>query len=290
MSTFTTGEQIARVAAKIASLDLGLASLVYRDVAADFRAGGGTTVQIPVPGTTTTSTRPVGSTENYDLGSITEQSIPVALTTEAYSVVPVSLAESTLEIESFSAQVLRPQALTVANHIARAVASAMAETPADASITYDAAKPHAAFIAARAALRGRGVPADRPLIAVVGPQVYADLLLAESLDDQGRVAGIDVYENTMVAPGALYVFVREAFVAALRAPEPPEGATLAASVIEDNMTLTHMRVLNGANGTTNSIVTVFVGVAALPLPVADYATGEVDLIDGGGIVSVATTP
>lgn len=288
MSTFITGEQIARVAAQIAAADLGLASLIYRDIAADYRAGGGNTVSIPVPGATTTSTRPVGSTANYDLGSITEQKIDATLTTEAYSVVPISLAESTLEIESFARQVLRPQALTVANHVERAVASAMAATSPEATIAYDAVKPHEAFIRARAVLRGRGVPADRPLVAVVGADVFADLLLAEKIDDQGRVAGIAVRENTMVDPGALYVFVREAFVAALRAPEPPDGATLAASVVEDGMALTSMRVLNGANGVTNSIVTTFVGVAPLPLPVADYETGAVDLVPGGGIVSVNT--
>lgn len=289
MSTFTTGEQIARVAARIAAEDLGLASLVYRDVAADFGAGGGKTVTIPVPGVTTTSTRPVGSTEDYTLGVIEETSIDVTLDTEAYSVVPISLDQSTLEIAEFSRQVLRPQALTVANHIENAVVAAIGATPADAAITYDPAKPREAFVRARAVLRGRGVSAERPLVAVVGADVFADLLLAEALDEAGRVAGVLVVENTKVPADALYVFVREAFVAAIRAPQPPEGATYTASVTEEGMALTHMRALNGANGVTNSIVTTFVGVAPLPLPVADYDNGVVDLIAGGGIVAVDTS-
>lgn len=288
MSTFITGEQVARVAAKIAAEDLGLASLIHRDADADFVAGGGKTVAIPVPGVTTTSTRPVGSTEDYDLGSITEQKIDVTLTTEAYSVVPVGLAQNTLEITDYARQVLRPQALTVANHIERAVAKTIAATDEDTTITYDPAKPHEAFVRARAALRSRGVASDRPLVAAVGAQVYADLLLAEKIDENGLVAGVRVVENTMLDPGALYVFVREAFALVLRAPEAPEGATLAASVVEDGFALTHMRALNGANGTTSSILTVFLGVAPLPLPVANYETGEVDLVDGGGVVSIAT--
>ncbi len=288
-NTFTTGEQIARVAAAIAAEDLGVASLVHTDLGSDFRAGGGKTVHIPVPGATTTSTRPVGSTEDYALGAITEKTIPVTLETEAYSVVPITLDEATLAIEDLSRQVIRPQSLTVANHVADAVAALMAETVADESIAYDADNPKAAVIRARARLRARGVSADRPLLAVAGADVFADLLLAEAIDADGKVAGVEVHEDSKVPADTLVVFVREAYAAAIRAPQPPEGATYAASVVEEGMALTHMRALNGANGVTNSIVTTFVGVEALPLPVVDHSTGDVTLLDGGGAVAINTT-
>lgn len=284
---FLTGENIARVAARLAATDLGLAALVYRDVASDFRAGNGATVKIPVPGVTTTNTRPVGSTADYVLGSIAENSIDVTLDTEAYSALPLSLDESTLEITDLSRQVLLPQARTVAHHIESAVATAMSETAVDETIAYDPANPRAAFIRARAVLRGRGVSADRPLIAVVGADVFADLLLAEQIED-GHVAGVAVQESTKVDPGALYLFVKEAFVAAIRAPMPPEGAAYAASVTEEGMSLTHLRALNAANGVTNSIITTFVGVAPMPLPVADYGAGTLTLVPGGGAVAVDT--
>lgn len=288
-NTFTTGEQIARVAAAIAAEDLGVAALVHRDLDSDFRAGGGKTVHIPVPGATTTSTRPVGSTADYALGSITEATIPVSLETEAYSVVPITLDEATLDIENLSRQVIRPQSLTVAHHIADAVADVMAETVVEETITYDASNPRAAVVRARAVLRGRGVSADRPLLAVAGANVFADLLLAEQIDADSKVAGVEIHEDTKVPADTLLVFVREAYAAAIRAPQPPEGATYAASVVEAGMALTHMRALNGANGVTNSIVTTFVGVEALPLPVANYETGEVELVDGGGAVAINTT-
>ncbi|MDO8120640.1 P22 phage major capsid protein family protein [Isoptericola sp. b490] len=287
-NTFQTAEQMASVAAAIAAKDLGLAQHVYRDVAADFRPGGGTTVNVPVPGVTTTSTRPVGSTADYALGQITETTIPVTLTTEAYSVVPVTLDESTLDVSNYSRQVLRPQALTVANHVNSAVASALAGATPDATITYDPANPRSAFIRARAILRGRGVPAETPIKAVVGSNVFADVLLAEALDDQGRVGGIPVHENTRVDADALYVFVTTAFVAAIRAPQAPDDAVFSASVTVDDMALTLIKAFNPANGLTNSIVTAFIGVAPMPLPVADYDTGTVDLVDGGGIVSITT--
>jgi len=287
-NAFMTGEYLATVAVTLAAEDLGLAQHVYRDVAAGFAPGRGKTVSISVPGVTTTSTRPVGSTDNYVLGEIAESKIDVTLTTEAYSVVPITLAEASLDVGNYAKQVLDPQARTVAQRIESSVAGAFAATPVDATVTYDPAKPHGAFIRARAALRSRGVSADTPLKAVVGAQVYADLLLAEKIDDAGRVAGIPVYENSAVPADALYVFIKNAFVAAIRAPQPPEGATYAASVAENGMALTHMRAFNAANGVTNSIVTTFVGVAPLPLPVADYEAGTVTLVEGGGIVSVDT--
>ncbi len=285
---FKTGEQIARIAAQIASADLGLANLVYRDVAADYRQGYGNVVQIRVPGVTTTSTRPVGSTANYETGALAEKAIPVTLDVEAYSVVGLSLADTSLNLEDYSRQVIRPQAQSVAQHIDAAVAAVMAATTPTAGITYDATKPASAFVKARSTIRRNGASAGRALQAVVGVNVFADLLIAEALDDKGAVAGIPVAESTMVDADALYVFVPEAFVAAIRAPEVPDGLAMAASVSEGGIALAHMQGFNAANGATNSIVTAFIGVAAMPLPVADFSTGEVTLVAGGGIVSVTT--
>lgn len=291
-NTFATndGQVLADVAAGLAETDMGLAALIYRDVAAEFVPGRGNTVSIRVPGVTTTATRSVGSTADYEVGEIVEQLLPVTLTTEAYSVVPVSLAESTLDITSYAKQVLKPQTMTVAHHIESVTAAAFAATPKDATIAYSATDPRSAVIHARAALRARGVSADANIRAVAGANVFADLLLANALDDQGSVAGVKVHESNAVPVDALYVFVPGAFVAAIRAPLPPEGATVAASATTAGMALTHMRAFNGANGTTNSIVTTFVGVAPMPLPVADYENGVVDLVEGGGIVSIDTTP
>lgn len=289
-NTFHDGQFLADVAAGLAETDMGLAALIYRDVATEFVTGRGDTVSIRIPGVTTTSTRPVGSTADYEVGEIVEQLLPVTLTTEAYSVVPISLAESTLDVKSYAKQVLKPQTMTVAHHIETVTAAAFAATPKDAGIAYSATYPRAAVIHARAALRARGVSADASIRAVAGATVYADMLLADALDDQGTIAGIKVTESSAIPVGALYVFVPEAFVAAIRAPEPPEGATVAASATTAGMALTHMRAFNGANGTTNSIVTTFVGVAPMPLPVADYENGVVNLVANGGIVSIDTTP
>jgi hypothetical protein len=289
MNDFKTGEQIAAVAAQLASQDLGLTKYVKTDVGLDFHASTGKTVNVRVPGVTTVSERPVGSTENYTLGAIAEQFIPVTLTSEAYSAVPLSLADTTLNLKDYSAQVLRPQALSVANHIDHAVAACLAGSAVEASITYDPSNPRVALTKARAILRKRGVSAEIPITAIVGPDVYADVLDAEILDANGKIAGIEIVENSLVDAGALHVFVKAAFVAALRAPEVPEGLANAASVIEGNMALRALTSFDGRSGVTLSVLSSFVGVAPMPLAIPNFATGEVDLVEGAGIVSVDTT-
>ncbi|MDN4479903.1 P22 phage major capsid protein family protein [Demequina muriae] len=291
---FLNPEKVAALAATLAAADLGLTQHVYRDVASDFGQGvSGKTVQIRVPGVTTTGSRPVGSTENYVQGSLTETSIPVTLENEIYSSVPITLDEADLELKDFGAQVLRPQGQSVAHQIDKAVADAMAATSPEASIVYDSTNPRASLIRARAVLRARGVNANRALTAIVGANVFADLAEANVLEPAANgtyhVAGMAVVENTLVSPYALYVMVKEAFVAAVRAPVPPHGAVTAASVTASGMALTHMIGLNIANGVSSSVLTAFVGVAPLPLAVANYESGSVDLVDGGGVVAVNTT-
>lgn len=294
-NTFLNPDHVTKVAAELARADMHLSKLIHTDVSAEFKPGSGDTVHVAVPGVTTTSTRAVGSAENYVLGSITEQSIPVELAVEAYSAVPLTLADNSLEIADYAKQVLRPQALTVANHCDQAVADAFAASTPDASIIYDAVSPRKAVIAARAKLRAQGVSAERPLTVLMGADVYADALAANEIDDQGRIAGLTAVESTRIPADALHVFVREAFVLAMVAPELPAGAPFGGTVVLDEpdagrISLRYMRTLNGANGVEISTVSTFIGAKAMPLPVANYETGEVDMVAGGGIVTVDTTP
>ena len=77
-----TPSNLARVAAKVVSDATGLARHFHRDVEADFAKGTGKVVSISVPGTVATSSRPVGSTENYEISNLTEKSVDVVLSAE----------------------------------------------------------------------------------------------------------------------------------------------------------------------------------------------------------------
>lgn len=290
INSFTTSKRIADLASAMLATDAPLAGLVYRDLAAEFGGGSGSTVAVRVPGVATTATRPVGSHADYETTKLTERTIDVALEVEAYSVVPLTLAEADLDLVDYGRQVLTPQTKTVGAHIEREVAAKLAAVTPEALITYEAADPRAAVIRARAKIRANGADASRELNVVAGSTVYADMLLADVIED-GKVAGLPVLESTAVPADALYVFAPEAFALVVRAPKPQPAAIAGASAqTENGLPVTVFQAFNGANGVTSSIVTAFVGVKPLPLLVPDYVAGAMNEVDGGAIVSVDTAP
>jgi len=285
-NTLLTAEKIARTAAAIAGQDLGLGALVHRDLAAEFGGGSGATVKVRVPGAVKTNTRTPYSMDTLVTSAVVEQSIDVTLTEEAYNVVPLARGDLDLSIENHAAQVLRPQSQSVAKHAEKAIATAMSATTASTTITYDPAKPATAVVQARRVLRTNGVDANTPLLAVAGARVYADLLLAEAFDESGeKVHGVAVHENSRIAEDDLLVFVRDAFVLAVRGPVAPEGAPVSYSVSEEGFALTYVRAFDPSIGVDKSIVSAFIGAQAMPLAV-DREDGTVDLVEGGGAVRV----
>ncbi|MDN4476622.1 hypothetical protein QQX09_12215 [Demequina sp. SYSU T00192] len=295
MTNSFNGNDVATISLKIATEDLGLASHFYRDAETDFGAGSGSTVQVGIPGVTTVGTRAVGSSEDFVLGSVAESTTDVTLTTEAYAVVPVTLAENDLNLKNLTKQVIRPSALSVANHIDNAVAAVLSGVTKSATIAYDATSPKASVIRARAALRANGVSADmtvNPIRVLAGSTVYADMLLAEEIDNANgldRIAGLPVYESTMIGADDLFVFIPSSIAVAIRAPRVPMGAALGGTSREGGMALSTWQALDAKSGTTLSTTIALLGVKALDLPVADYENGIVNMVPGGGMIAINTT-
>lgn len=288
---FETAKNFAAVAANMVGLDLNLASTLYKDVAADFRAGGGNTVRIRVPGAPQSSTKGVYDvTTPLEVGSITENGIDVVLDTHAYSSVVLSEGDLDLSLEDYSTQVLAPQSRSIATYIERAAASAMQAVPAATSITYDPTNPAKAFTAARRILRSNGVDNTVPLVASVGAGEYADLLDANTttapvFDATGRVRGFDVQESTRLAENEAVFYVPQAFALVVRAPQVPSGAPFGASIRTDDgqFALRYLRAFDSTVAADRSIVSAFVGVTPLPLAV-DNEDGTVSLVENGGVV------
>lgn len=292
-NTFEVATNYAATAAELVGLDLNLARSMYRDLAADFRAGSGSTVRIKVPGATVASTKGIYDvTTALETGSIAESGIDVKLTTHAYSDVVLSEGELDLDIESFSSQVLAPQARAIATYVERTAAAAMQAVPASTDVTYDPSNPAKAFTAARRVLRTNGVGTDVPLIAAVGAGVYADLLDAQTVnapvfDASGKVRGFQVIESTRLDADELVFYVPEAFALVVRAPAVPAGAPFGASVQTDNgFALRYIRSFDGSVAADRSLVSAFVGVQELPLAV-DAEDGTVSLVEHGGVVHIA---
>ncbi|QHC70309.1 P22 phage major capsid protein family protein [Rathayibacter sp. VKM Ac-2801] len=297
-NAFLTPNNIATVAANLVGRDLNLGALIARDLEADFEPGKGMTVKVRVPGAIASQTKPAADTTTpLVTGKIAEQFVSVELTDHVYNAVVLSEADLDLEIGDFTRQVLDPQTSAITKHVERAVAAALKATPESTTITYDATNPARTFTAIRSALRAKGVTAETPIVAAVGSQVYADLLdgpvgsAGTTFDSPGVVRGIKVVESTRLAPDEIVAFVKNAFSLVVRAPEVPEGAPFGASVVDrtgaEPFALRWIRSYDGNVAVDRSVVSAFVGVNALPLPV-DNEDGTVTLVPNGGAVRVLT--
>jgi hypothetical protein len=289
-NTFLNSDNIAEVAAKLVGADLSLAGRISRDVEANFTSGSGSTVRIRVPGSVASQSRGLYDTTTPLVSDeLAEQFIPVTLSEHIYNQVPLSEGSLDLDLKDFTAQVIGPQARAIVTHVERAVAAAMTATPANASIVYAAATPAKAFTAARRVLRDAGVPAEAPLLAVVGSKIYGDLLDGPlgTFDADGKVRGIEVLESTRIDPDEIIVFVREAFSLVVRAPAVPSGAPYGASVSSGGFALRHIRSFDSTVAVERSLMSAFVGVTALPLA-RDLENGLVSLVPNAGAVRIVT--
>lgn len=289
-NVFTTnGDKLARTAAALVGSDLKLSALVNRDLAADFGAGSGDTVKVKVPGAIATQTRGIGDTSTPLVsGDISEQTIDVTLSTHAYNDVVLSEQDLSLEITDFARQVLRPQADSIVKYAERTLAAAMSATPENTALAYDAMDPAATFTQMRRTLRTNGVPTEATLFAAVGAGVYADLLDSDALDDNGRVRGFEVHENTRLADDEIIGFIRDAFILVVRAPAVPAGAAYGASVTEGGFALRHLHNYDSSVAVDRSLVSAFIGAQAMPLAV-DLENGTVELRENAGAVRVLTS-
>lgn len=288
---------VATVAAKLVGADFNLASLISTDAAAEFAPGKGSTIRIPVPGAIPTHTRGIyDRTTALVADELSEQHIEVKLTDHVYNLAILSEGDLSLDIADYARQVLSPQTRAIAAKVEALVASTMSATPATA-LTYAAATPAKAFTAARRALRDNGVPADARLLAAVGSNVYADLLDGpdRTFDADGKVRGFEVIESTRLDPDDIVAFIPSAFTLVTRAPIVPDGAahgaSIATPILDDQRGASFAaRVLNDYDSNVaadRSLVSSFVAVAAMPLPV-DREDGTVDLVAHGGAVRIAT--
>lgn len=201
-----------------------------------------------------------------------------------------------LDIADYARHVLSPQTRAIAAKIEALVAITLSATPATA-LTYAAATPAKAFTAARRTLRDNGVPSDARLLAAVGSNVYADLLDRpdRTFDADGKVRGFEVIESTRLDADNIVTFIPSAFALVTRAPTVPDGAdhgaSIATAILDDQRGAAFAaRVLNDYDSNVaalRSLVSSFVAVAAMPLPV-EREDGTVDLVEQGGAVRIAT--
>lgn len=310
-NAFFTPAQAAAVAANLANEEAFLSALVSRNFANDLLAGGkgGAPISIKIPTTLIARERDIDDiTTNIVMDEIAETSVTLNLDrVHDYSAVPLSEADMTLNIEDFSAQVLKPQAEAIVDSLEHKLTTkllAIAKTNL-AGVTYDEANPTAYFTQIRKVLRKNGV-AVNGLNMIVGAEVYANLLDAKAIEDVsqsgstaalreggvGRVRGFNVVESTRVPDSEILAFHKDAVTLATRAPVVPGGASFGATVNEKGFSLRFLRDYIADKTVDRSLVSTFSGVAILPTYkiTRNYTTRAVTAteIPNGGILHLDT--
>lgn len=312
-NNFYQAPQVARVAVELASEDAYLSALVNRDYQNDILGGGGRgrTVNVRIPGALIARDRGIDDkTSSIVLDELTESTIPITLGTHAYSAVSLSEGDLSLNLESFSAQVLAPQVDAVVDYIEHDFVNTLKTTQGvqagETAIVYDENDPVKAFIAMRKVLRDRGVNAAA-MNTIVGTKVYSDLLASGRLLDVsqsastgalregqvGRVQGFTVVESTRIGEEEIYAFSRDAFTIAVRPPVVPAGAAFGAIESSNGFGLRYLRDYDVMHTVDRSMVSTFVGSAALPLyrVTRDYGTttAKVETVPGGAALFLDTS-
>jgi hypothetical protein len=248
-----------------------LSKLVYRDAEKSMVGGTGDTVRVRVPEVIEAVD---GTGQATQFTDIEDGSLPVQLSAEAYSAVLLSDRDLTLDLISFGAQVLQPQAAGVARFCEQAIAGVMNTASAESTHSISPSAPLGAFVRAAAEFTRREIPLQGRYMAI-GPDAFEALLSVPSLQDAAASGNADVIEGgyftkllgfqVHVSPyltGAV-AFTREGFALASRAPMNAEGAGFAATETHNGFALRYLRQFDVSQRADVSLLSTFVGAAVL---------------------------
>lgn len=275
-----TPAQVARVAANLLRMDLGIASLFNRDFQNEYGGGRGDTINVRIPASLTARERATRTGAAIVFDDLAESSFQVKIDRHIYSAVAPTDEELTFDITSFAAQVLAPQTLAVAEAIEQKVISVLQAVTASSTLVFDESDVTSVFYAARKQLRDLGVPASG-LIALAGTNITSLLLQSPKLQRVdasgstealrearvGRIAGFDTFEDNRLNENELIFLHRDSLTMALRAPVIPEGVTFGKSVSADGYSLRYIRDYDPVYLKDRSIVDVYMGANTVPLRV-----------------------
>jgi hypothetical protein len=212
---------------------------------------------------------------------LTELSIPVTMDHHIYSAVQVTDEELTLDIRDFTAQVLEPQIIAVAEKLEAMIAVAMrdANYVAQSDVEYAQGTDdgfYRAMIDVRKILNDREIPlAGR--VVVIGSAIEASALKEDAIRaaDQsgstdalrgatlGSVGGFTVISTNSIPEDEGYAFHRSAFVFANAAPEVPSGATFGQSATDSGLAMRWLRDYDPNYLRDRSVVSSFAGASSV---------------------------
>lgn len=261
-----------------------LPSLVSSDAGQYFqgRTPLNDTVSIRIPGRTVAKDYAWRDhSQAIELSDLTEHKVDVKLDTHPYNAVALTDEELTLDIDSFTEQVIEPQVRSVGERIENKIAGAIRGATYDTNggVIDIGADFHKAAVGARRFLNDRHVPLDGRVL-IVGSAIEEQVLLSDQFRkyDQsgdanalrnatiGRVAGFEVVVCNSIDPTEAFAYHRSAFQTVYRVPAAPLGGVDSASGSYAGIALRWLKDYDSSHLTNRSIFDTFFGVNVVTDP------------------------
>jgi hypothetical protein len=276
-NTFLQPTPISKLALALLRRELVIGGLVNTDASDEFAGKVGDTITVRVPARLTGRRRTLRAGTPITTDEIHEFGVPLQLTDDAYSSIAVTDEQLTLDIVDFGKQVLQPQMKAVAETVEDVIVEAISgATYGSDIIDIDESAPNKSITAANKLLNDRSV-SKTGRVFLMGSGVEKLMLDTELFirADQsgattalqeailGRKFGFLFVSSNAIDEGDAYAFSRDAFVAALRAPVVPDGASFGKSISQDGFALRWLRDYDYVNTRDRSLVDTFVGAVAV---------------------------
>jgi hypothetical protein len=285
-NTVIKATRIVRAAQLLLLRELVLPRLVFTDLSKrDFVGAANDTVSLSVPAKLSARSRVMRANTALTFDEFTEHKVDVTLNTHVYKGLNIRDEELTLDIQDFTAQVLAPQMVGVAEGLEDLIATTLAAADPHADpipFTEGTDEPFDVAVDAAAALNKMNVPrSGRTLL--LGANVEAAFMKSDKLsrvDQSGsdsalrdavltRVAGFTVVGSNAIDADAAYAFDRYAVAFIAVAPDIPQGAPFGAIVQPGAAGLPGLRYIrhynpNATNGPVDqSLVDAFAGAKSV---------------------------
>ncbi|MEW6894467.1 P22 phage major capsid protein family protein [Trueperella pyogenes] len=282
-----TSEEAARsVLAALRYLTV-LPRTVRMDFSSEFVAGRGQTVNVRGPisageaKTYTAENRT--SRDAIEFNDLTQSWVPVKLDNQVYNAVRLPDDWATFTLKDLQSQVIRPQAESVVDALAKPLLAEMgkikAEKTAAATVDQDTGESDVlrSITRLRAVLNERKVPMVGRTLAIGSDWEEAlqntPMLnkVNESGDDGsmlreatlGRIKGFDVVFDASLPKNKAIAYHKDAFAFVTRPSRVPEGAAYGAVVSEAGFSLRHIMHYNADQIEDQSVIDTFHGAATL---------------------------
>lgn len=280
-NAFLKAEVIAAVALERLRRELVLPRLVTRMGAADFTGAKDDTVNLRVPSILTARDYEWRTRNNpIVIDALEEVTIPVVLDKHVYSAIQVTDEELTLDIVSFTTQVLQPQVIAVAERLESLIAEVIeGATYAATDVPYTEGSDdgfYRALVDARKILNDAHIPMGGR-VALIGSTVEAAALKESAFRDAGQSNSTDALRNatigqvagfTVVATQSLpedfaVAFHPSAFAFANVAPLVPAGVPFGSSQTEAGLAMRWIRDYDPMYLRDRSVLSSFAGAASV---------------------------